>query len=195
MGKSGEYTFFHFQTQRSFNLAANRAKFLIRLNVSNFLSIQLSSVCLHEGKFYMFVGEYKHSIDEKGRIAVPSKFRSSLKSGAVVTKGLDNCLFVLPMAEWKKWASEISKLPVSKADSRAFARHMFGEASDVKLDGQGRIILPTRLKKFANIKKTAVFVGLYNKLELWAEKTWERYKQKTERQSTQIAERMSDLGI
>ncbi len=143
----------------------------------------------------MFLGEYKHTIDEKSRIAIPSKFRSSLKGGVVITKGLDNCLFVHPMSEWKRWADELSKLPVSKSDSRAIKRHMFGEAVDVKLDSQGRVVLPERLKKFANIKNKAVLLGLYNRLEIWDEEAWEKYKAKTEKQSTNIAERMSELGI
>jgi len=143
----------------------------------------------------MFLGEYKHTIDEKSRLAIPSKFRASLKGGVVVTKGLDNCLFLHSLSEWKKWAEELSNLPVSKSDARALKRHMFGEAIDVRLDSQGRLVLPERLKRFANIKNSAVLLGLYNRLEIWDEETWEKYKTKTEKQSTNIAERMSDLGI
>jgi len=143
----------------------------------------------------MFLGEYKHSVDEKGRLAVPFKFRSSLKSGAVVTRGLDNCLFLYPQAEWKKFADKLSKLSITQADSRAFARHMLSGAMDVKTDKQGRIVLPDYLRKFSNIKKKAVMAGLSNRVEIWNEEDWEKYKSATEQKSTEIAERMGELGI
>ena len=143
----------------------------------------------------MFVGEYNHSVDEKGRIAVPSRFRSYFKNGAVVTKGLDNCLFLYSMSEWKDFAEKLVNLPISQANSRAFARHMLAGAMDVKLDKQGRIVVPDYLRKVAKIGKKAVFAGLYNRIEIWDEKEWERYKKNTEESSTDIAEKMGELGI
>ena len=128
----------------------------------------------------MFIGEYQHSIDEKGRLAVPVKFRDILAQGAVVTRGIDNCLFLYTKEEWEKLAEKISKLPMAKANSRAFSRLMLAGAMDVKIDKQGRITLPDYLKKYANVKKQVVIAGLYNRLEIWDEAIWESYKSGTE---------------
>ena len=103
----------------------------------------------------MFIGQYFHNIDAKGRLAVPAKFRRDLKK-AVVTKGLDNCLFLYPKKEWDKVAQKIAALTVSKANSRALSRLMLGGAMDVEVDGQGRIILPEYLRKFAGLDKNAL---------------------------------------
>ena len=143
----------------------------------------------------MFVGEYKHSIDEKGRLAIPSKFRSSLRGGAVITNGLDNCLFLYSASEWKKFAEKLVELPISQANSRAFKRRLFAGAMDVKLDKQGRIVLPEYLRKSAKTGKKVVLAGLYDKIEIWDEDEWEKYKKATESQSTEIAEKMGELGI
>lgn len=143
----------------------------------------------------MFIGEYNHTIDSKGRLAVPAKFRSKLTKGAVVTRGLDNCLFLYPLDEWKILADRLSKLPISKANTRAFARLMLAGAMDVKLDKQGRIILPDYLRKYASIEKNVVVAGLYNRLEIWDEIKWETYKKGTERSSGDIAEALGELGV
>lgn len=142
----------------------------------------------------MFVGEYSHNIDSKGRLAVPAKFRSELKK-AVVTKGLDNCLFLYPKKEWDKLAEKIAALPISKANTRAFSRLMLAGAMDVELDKQGRIVLPEYLRKFANVKKKTVITGLYNRLEIWDETAWNKYNALNEKNSVETAEAMDDLGI
>ena len=143
----------------------------------------------------MFIGEYKHNLDDKGRLAIPAKFRNDLAKGAVVTRGLDNCLFLYTASEWEKLAEKLASLPISQSDSRAFARLMLAGAMDVSVDKQGRVVLPEYLRQFANFKKTVVVAGLYSRLELWDESVWEDYKSKTESESTQIAERMAELGI
>jgi len=143
----------------------------------------------------MFIGEFHHAVDDKSRLAVPVKFRVELKSGAVVTRGLDNCLFVFTKAEWKKLAEKITALPLSQANSRAFSRLMLAGAMDVKLDSQGRIILPDYLIKYAGLKKQVTVAGLYSRLEIWDEDVWNKYKENTEKQSEEIAERMGELGI
>lgn len=143
----------------------------------------------------MFIGEYKHSIDSKGRLAIPAKFRTALTKGAVVTRGLDNCLFLYTKNEWQKLAEKLATLPISQSRARAFARLMLAGAMDVKLDKQGRIILPEYLRKFAAMKKDAIVAGLYNRLEIWDEKTWNKYKDKTESKSSEIAEQMGELGV
>ena len=143
----------------------------------------------------MFIGEYTHNLDEKGRLAVPKKFRADLTKGAVVTRGLDNCLFLYTQKEWKNLAEKLASLPFAQANTRAFARLMLAGAMDVKVDKQGRIILPDYLRSFAGLKKNTIVAGLYNRLEIWDQKKWEDYKKKSETQSTEIAEQMAELGI
>ena len=143
----------------------------------------------------MFIGEYSHNLDQKGRLAVPKKFRTDLSKGAVVTRGLDNCLFLYTKIEWKKLADKLATLPFSQAKARAFARLMLAGAMDVGVDKQGRIMLPEYLRSFAGLKKQVVVAGLYNRLELWDQKNWEAYKTKSEKESENIAEDMFELGI
>lgn len=143
----------------------------------------------------VFIGEYTHNLDEKGRLAVPKKFRSDLSKGAVVTRGLDNCLFLYTKKEWQVLAKKLSQLPFSQANTRAFARLMLAGAMDVTVDKQGRIVLPDYLRSFAGLEKSVVVAGLYNRLELWDSEKWETYKKQTEAQSTEIAEQMFDLGV
>ncbi|MEA3249887.1 MAG: division/cell wall cluster transcriptional repressor MraZ [Patescibacteria group bacterium] len=143
----------------------------------------------------MFIGEYQHTLDEKGRLAIPVKFRKKLSGGAVVTRGLDNCLFVFSASEWKKLAEKIAALPMTQADSRAFARLMLAGAVEVDTDKQGRVIIPEYLRQYAGLKKDAVVAGLFNKMEIWDKAAWEKYKAKTEKKAEDIAERMGELGI
>jgi len=143
----------------------------------------------------MFIGEYQGTIDEKGRISIPAKFRTQLKSKVVVTRGLDNSLFLYNIDEWKKLAVKLASLPISTANTRAFSRLMLAGAMDCEVDKQGRIILPGYLKKFAKIHKKVVCAGLYNRIELWSEELWRKYKEQTERQSNAIAEQLGSLGV
>jgi len=143
----------------------------------------------------MFIGEYSHNLDEKGRLAVPKKFRAVLSKGAVVTRGLDNCLFLYTKAEWAKLAQKLANLPFAQANTRAFARLMLAGAMDVSVDKQGRIILPEYLRSFAALKKETVVAGLYNRLEIWDKAAWETYTAQNEKESAQIAEQMSELGV
>lgn len=143
----------------------------------------------------MFIGEYLHNLDEKGRLAVPIKFRKDFIKGAVVTRGLDNCLFVYTKVEWQKLATKLATLPISKANTRAFARLMLAGAMDVELDKQGRIILPEYLRDFAAIKKKTVVAGLYNRLEIWDQTKWNIYKKTTEKDSSDIAEALGEIGV
>lgn len=143
----------------------------------------------------MFIGEYQHTVDGKGRLAIPMKFRKDLTKGAVVTRGLDHCLFVYSVKEWKVLAEKLARLPLTQADARAFARLMLAGAMEVDVDKQGRVLLPEYLRKYAKIRKEAVVAGLFNRIEVWDQSSWERYKAKTEKDSDSIAERMSELGI
>ena len=143
----------------------------------------------------MFIGEYEHNMDDKGRLAVPVKFRKDLSKGAVVTRGLDKSLFVYPMEDWKKLAEKLANLPISQANNRAFARLMLAGAMDVKIDSQGRIVLPEYLRTYAGVKKNVVVAGLYNRIELWDKTAWDKYKTKTEAESNAIAEQLGELNV
>lgn len=142
----------------------------------------------------MFVGQYNHSMDAKGRVALPAKFRAELKK-AVVTKGLDNCLFVYPKKEWDKMAEKLAALPVVKANTRAFSRLMLAGAMEIEFDKQGRVILPEYLRSFAGLKKDVVVAGLYTRLEIWDQEAWLKYQKEMEKNSNEIAENLNELGV
>jgi MraZ protein len=143
----------------------------------------------------VFIGEYKHSIDEKGRLAIPIKFRADLSKGAVVTRGLDTSLFLFPKEEWDKLAEKLANLPLGQSNSRAFARLMLAGAMDVEVDKQGRVMLPEYLRAYAGLQKSVVIAGLYTRLELWDETTWNAYKSKMEEDAESVAEQLGELGV
>ncbi len=143
----------------------------------------------------MFIGEYTYSIDDKKRLAIPTKFRKSLGQKAIITKGLDNCLFLFTIKEWQKLADKLSKLPLSQADARGFARIMLIGAMDVNLDKLGRILIPDYLKKYSFLKKKVVIAGVSDRIEIWDESKWQEYKTKTEAGMGDIAERLGELGV
>lgn len=146
-------------------------------------------------KMLMFIGEFSHNLDDKGRLAIPAKFRRELSKGAVVTKGLDNCLFLYTKTEWGQLAEKLAALPFSQSNSRAFSRHMLAGAMDVEIDTQGRAVLPEYLRAFAGLKKNVVLAGLYSRVEIWDEIKWNDYKKATEANSNEIAEKMAELGV
>lgn len=143
----------------------------------------------------MLLGEHHHNLDNKGRIAIPAKFKEKLAAGAIITRGLDNCLFVFASGEWEALAQKLVALPLAQANSRAFVRLMLAGASDANLDNQGRILIPDYLRKYADLKKQVVVAGLYNRVEIWDMEKWEAYKKKTESASDEIAEKLGELGI
>lgn len=143
----------------------------------------------------MLLGEYTHAMDNKGRLAVPARFREHLIQGAIVTRGLDSCLFLFTNSEWQVLAQKLMALPLAQANSRAFVRLMMAGAVDVNLDSQGRILLPDYLRKYAHLGKQAVLTGLYNRIEIWDADRWQAYKEKTEGASEEIAEKLGELGI
>jgi MraZ protein len=143
----------------------------------------------------MFIGEYTLSIDEKGRLSIPSKFRDELQGKAIVTRGLDNSLFLYPTAEWTKVAEKLAALPISKANTRAFARLMLAGAMDCEIDKAGRITLPDYLRDFAKLDRKAVVAGMYNRMEIWGEELWKKYKANTEKDSAKIAEQLDEIGV
>lgn len=143
----------------------------------------------------MFIGEYTHTIDEKRRLAIPSKFRRALGKKAVITRGLENCLVLYPLQEWEALAKKLASLPTSRGEARGFTRLMLAGAMDVSLDSLGRILIPEYLTKYAVLKKNVAVIGLGNRIEVWDEKKWQEYKAKTETKVEDIAERLEELGI
>lgn len=143
----------------------------------------------------MLLGEYQHAVDEKGRMAVPAKFRKTLSGGVVVTKGAEGCLYLYPLDEWTKLAEKLSKLPINQADARAFSRLTLAGASHAEIDSQGRVLIPDYLRSYAGIRGKAVIVGLYNRAEIWEEEKWQRYRAEIEEKGDSIAERLGGLGI
>ena len=143
----------------------------------------------------MFIGEYTYSIDQKKRLALPAKFRALLGRKAVITRGLDNCLFLYSMKEWTILAEKLSKLPLSQSNARGFARLMLIGAMDVNIDNMGRILVPDYLKKYSGLSKKVVIAGVYNRIEIWDSRKWDEYKTKTESGMGDIAERLGELGV
>jgi len=143
----------------------------------------------------VFIGEYTHSIDQKGRMAVPVKLRKELGSGAVITRGLDACLWVFTKKEWENLAGKLGALPISDPKSRAFSRLMLAGAMEVEFDSQGRALIPGYLKEYASLKNQAVIAGLYSRLEIWNKEKWQGFKQSTEKQTDEISRHMMDLGV
>ena len=143
----------------------------------------------------MLIGEYKHTIDTKKRLAVPVKLRKDLGKGAILTRGLDNCLSLYPLKEWQKMTNKLSQLPTGQIDARGFNRIILAGAVAVDFDKLGRILIPDYLKKYALLKKSVVIAGVYNRLEIWDEAKWETYKQKTEKEVGDIAQRLGELGV
>lgn len=143
----------------------------------------------------MFIGEYKHNIDQKKRLSIPVKFRKLLGKKVVITQGLDKCLFLYPYAEWQKLAQKLSQLPMSRSDVRGFVRMMLAGAMETNIDNLGRILIPDYLKNYADLKKSVIVTGLYNRLEIWDESLWLAYKKKTEKEIGDMAERLKELGI
>ncbi len=143
----------------------------------------------------MFIGEYRHTIDIKKRLALPAKFRKELGKTIIITRGLDNSLVVYPSKEWKTVSDKLGKLPAGQLEARGFARIILAGAMEVELDRLGRILIPEYLKTYANLKKNVVICGLYNRLEVWDSKNWEIYKKKTEKEVGDFAAKLRELGI
>jgi len=143
----------------------------------------------------MFIGEYSHTIDSKRRLSVPAKFRAELGDKPVITRGFENCLFLYTQSKWRERAKKLSEMSPLQADARGLARIMLAGAMEVKLDNLGRILIPDYLKDYASLEKDVVVAGLYSRIEIWDENRWEKYKQKTEKEIGDIAERIKELGV
>ncbi|HHY36558.1 MAG TPA: division/cell wall cluster transcriptional repressor MraZ [Firmicutes bacterium] len=143
----------------------------------------------------MFMGEYRHTIDSKGRLIIPVKFREGLGPSFVATKGLDSCLFLYPREEWSNLEQKLKALPFTRADARAFVRFFFSGATECEMDRQGRILLPPNLREYAGIEKDVVVIGVSNRVEVWSEEGWRAYSSKAEQAYEEIAEKIVDLEL
>lgn len=143
----------------------------------------------------MFLGEYEHSVDIKGRLAVPAKFRSQLEGGLVVTRGFERCLQVYPMEQWQILSERVSSLSVSAVEQRQLRRLLFGNASDMDLDKQGRILLPSNLRSYAGIGDIAVVVGMNTFFEIWSKSDWDAAMEEIDQAGSAIAAHMAEIGI
>nr|WP_281244071.1 division/cell wall cluster transcriptional repressor MraZ [Halanaerobium salsuginis] len=141
------------------------------------------------------MGEYTHNMDKKGRLIIPAKIRDELEEKFVITRGLDNCLFLYPMPEWKKLEEKLTSLPMTSKNARNFVRFFFSGANECELDKQGRVSLPLNLRDFAQFEREIVIVGLANRLELWAKEKWDSYLGEVEGSYEDIADAMEELGI
>lgn len=128
-------------------------------------------------------------------MAIPAKFREELAGGAFITRGLDDCLFVFTNSEWQQLAEKLKSLPLTQANSRAFVRLMLSGATRVEIDKQGRVLVPEYLREYAQLKKSVVVIGVYNRFEIWDAEGWKQYKSKTESRSDEIAEKLGGLSI
>ncbi|MFY9175656.1 MAG: division/cell wall cluster transcriptional repressor MraZ [Peptococcia bacterium] len=143
----------------------------------------------------MFTGEFQHSIDDKGRLIMPAKFREMLGESFMLTKGLDGCLFVYPQAEWRNLENKLKNLPFTNKDARAFARFFFSGASECETDKQGRILLASNLREYAQINKDVVIIGVGTRLEIWSKEIWAGYSNEVEGNYEELAEKLVELDL
>ena len=143
----------------------------------------------------MFMGEYSHTIDTKGRLIIPSRFREELGETFVVTKGLDGCLFAFSDEEWKAFEIKLKSLPLTNKNARQFARFFVAGATPCELDKQGRILLPATLREFAGLEKDVVLTGMLIRIEIWSKDKWNENNSLDDVAMDEIAEQMTDLGL
>lgn len=143
----------------------------------------------------MFMGEYRHTIDAKGRLIVPAKFREQLGDSFVVTRGMDGCLFGYTQEEWNILETKLQKLPLTKKDARAFVRFFYSAATECEIDKQGRINIPKSLRTHAALQKKSVVVGVSNRFEIWSEDRWDAFADEAEENFDDIAENMIDFDL
>lgn len=143
----------------------------------------------------MFMGEFHHTIDSKGRLIIPSKFRQEIGESFVVTRGMDGCLFGYPMDQWNKLEAQLDKLPLTKKDARAFTRFFYSAATEVEFDKQGRINLSAPLIKFSKLQKNCVVVGVSDRIEIWDEDNWTKFSEQAEENFEEISEKMTDFDF
>ena len=150
--------------------------------------------CIRGGDI-MFMGEYLHNMDKKGRVIMPANFREKLEDSFVVTRGLDNCLFLYPLEEWEKLESELNSLPLTQKDARKCARFFLSGATECSFDSQGRISLPKNLRKYADFEREIVIAGIGSRIELWARDKWDKYLSDAEESHEEIAATLDNIDL
>ena len=143
----------------------------------------------------LFIGEYRHGLDAKGRVIVPVKFRDGLGDKFVLTKGLDGCLFAYSKEEWANFENKIKTLPLTSKDARAFVRFFFSGAVECEIDKQGRTLIPPMLREHAELDKDLVIIGVSTRVEIWSQAKWDSYSEAEDLESDVLAEKMAELGI
>ena len=143
----------------------------------------------------MFTGEYKHSIDDKGRLIIPSKIRQELGKELIITRGLDGCLFGYPKDTWKKRIEELNSLQYTKKDVRAFTRFFTSGAVTLDFDKQGRINIPNYLSDYASLDKDVVIIGVSDRIEIWSDKAWDEFLNNNIDRLSDIAENLFDANL
>ncbi len=142
----------------------------------------------------MLIGEYEHTLDEKNRVSLPREFRKSLGTKIVMTRGLDNCLFVYPKSSWEKVTKKLQELSFAQADKRGFSRFILSGAAEIDIDASGRILVPEHQREFAKLSKNVIFAGVSDRVEVWDSEAWKAYKAKIESQADSMAETLGQIG-
>ncbi len=147
---------------------------------------------------YMLIGEHLHTIDDKSRVSIPSKFRKEIGDTVVIAPGIDSCLFIFTLKGWKEFAERLSRpdsSSVLQADNRNFNRIIFGRATEVEVDSIGRVLIPVHLCEHAGIKSKVAIIGVLNRIEIWDEKVWSTYRTNVEKRTDALAEKLGSVGI
>ena len=143
----------------------------------------------------MLIGEFEHTIDTKGRLIMPSKLKDDIGEKFVITQGLDGCLFVYSLNEWKNFEEKLRSFPLTNKDARALKRFFLARATDCEIDKQGRFLISANLREFASLEKEVVIIGVLDKIEIWSKDRWQKYSELENMEADEIASRMENLGI
>jgi len=143
----------------------------------------------------VFLGEFSHTIDDKGRLTLPAKFRSDLGQGVVVTRGIDKCLFIFTLDEFQRIADKVGELPMTQADGREFSRHFFSGASDIEVDKQGRVLIPQNLRDYAGLDGEVIVAGVNKRIEVWDVIAWQQVRADFENKATGNADQWARLSV
>jgi MraZ protein len=141
----------------------------------------------------VFLGRYAHNLDAKGRLAIPARFRDALAEGVILTRGIDRCLALYPLEAWRPLAEKVAALPLTDADARNFRRLVFAEAADLSLDGQGRVLVPPELRRYAGLEREALVVGVDTSIEIWSPERWAEVEASLDADGAEIAQRLATM--
>jgi MraZ protein len=143
----------------------------------------------------MLIGEYRHTIDDKRRVALPAKFRRALGKKLVITRGLDSCLFIFSEKQWETIVEKMQHLSMGQQHARAFGRYFFSGASELEVDSIGRVLIPAELAEHAHVSEKAVLIGVHDRCEVWSEAAWDAYRTTVEHEADSVAEQLGEVGV